>query len=46
MIRFTFTDVLILEPQLPLHLLVGVPDGAGLLEAVRRLLDEMVPELL
>lgn len=41
----TFADVLVLQPQLPLDLLVGVPDGAGLLEPVHGLLDEVVPEL-
>lgn len=41
----TFANVLVLEPQLPLDLFVGVPDGAGLLEAVHRLLHVVVPEL-
>lgn len=41
----TFADVLVLEPQLSLDLFVGVPDGAGLLEAVHRLLNIMVPKL-
>lgn len=42
----TFADVLVLEPQLSLNLLVGVPNGAGLLEAVHGLLDIMVPKFL
>lgn len=45
-IQLTFAYVLILEPQLALHLLIGVPDGAGLLEAVHRLLHKMIPKLL
>lgn len=44
-LRPTFADVLVLQPQLPLDLLVGVPDGAGLLEAVHRLLHKVVSEL-
>lgn len=42
----TFANVLVLQPQLSLDLFVGVPDGAGLLEAVHRLLHVVVPELL
>lgn len=42
----TFTDVLILQPELPLDLPVGVPDGAGLLKAVHGLLDVMVAKLV
>lgn len=44
--QLTFADVLILEPQLALHLLIGVPDAAGFLKAVYRLLDKMIPKLL
>ena len=42
----TFADVLVFQPQLPLDLLVRVPDGAALFEAVHRLLDEVIPKLL
>ena len=41
----TFADVLVLQPQLSLDLFVGVPDGTGLLEAVHRLLNVVVPKL-
>lgn len=41
----TFANVLVLQPQLPLDLFVGVPDGTGLLEAVHRLLHVVVPKL-
>lgn len=41
----TFADILVLQPQLSLDLFVGVPDGAGLLEAVHCLLHIVVPEL-
>lgn len=42
----TFADVLVLQPELPLDLPVGVPDGAGLLEAVHGLLDVVVAKLV
>jgi len=42
----TFADVLVLEPELPLDLPVGIPDGAGLLEAVHGLLDVVVAKLV
>lgn len=41
----TFADVLVLQPQLPLHLFVRVPDGARLLETVNCLLYKVVPEV-
>lgn len=41
----TFADVLVFQPQLSLDLFVGVPDGAGLLEAVHCLLHVVVSEL-
>lgn len=41
----TFANVLVLQPQLPLDLFVGVPDGTGLLEAIHRLLHVVVPKL-
>lgn len=41
----TFANILILQPQLPLDLFVGVPDGAGLLEPIHRLLHIVVPKL-
>lgn len=41
----TFADVLVLQPQLPLDLFVGVPDGAGFLETINCLLDKVVPEV-
>lgn len=41
----TFANILVLEPQLSLDLLVGVPDGTGLLEAIHCLLHIMVPKL-
>lgn len=42
----TFADVFILQPEPPLDLLVWVPDGAGLLKAVDRLLDVMVAKVV
>lgn len=42
----TFTDVLILQPELPLDLPVGVPDGARLLKAIHGLLDVVVAKLV
>lgn len=42
----TFADVLVLQPELPLDLPVGIPDGAGLLEAVHCLLDVVVAKLV
>lgn len=42
----TFADILVLQPQTPLDLLVGVPDGAGLLEAVDGFLDVVVAKLV
>lgn len=41
----TFAYVLVLQPQLPLYLLVGVPDGTRLLEAIHCLLHVVVPKL-
>lgn len=41
----TFANILVLQPQLSLDLFVGVPDGAGLLEAIHRLLHVVVPKL-
>lgn len=41
----TFAYVLVLQPQLPLYLFVGVPDGTGLLEAIHCLLHVVVPKL-
>lgn len=41
----TFAYVLVLQPQLPLDLFVGVPDGARLLETINCLLDKVVPEV-
>ena len=41
----TFANILVLQPQLSLDLLVGVPDSAGLLEAVHCLLHVVVPKL-
>lgn len=42
----TFADVFILQPESPLHLLVWVPDGTGLLKAVDSFLDVMVAKLI
>lgn len=40
----TFANILVLQPQLSLDLLVGVPDGTGLLEAIHCLLHVVVPK--
>lgn len=42
----TFADVLILQPELPLDLPVGIPDGAGFLKAIHCLLDVVVAKLV
>lgn len=44
-VSHTFAYVLVLQPQLPLYLFVGVPDGTGLLEAIHCLLHVVVPKL-
>lgn len=42
----TFADVFIFQPKLPLDLLVGIPDGAGLLKAIDSFLDIVVPKTI
>lgn len=45
-ISLTFADVFVFQPESALDLLVWVPDGAGLLEAVDRFLDVMIAKLV
>lgn len=42
----TFADVFIFQPESPLHLLVWVPYGTGLLKAVDSFLDVVVAKLV
>lgn len=42
----TFADVFIFQPESALDLLVWVPDGTGLLEAVDSFLDVMIAKLV